>query len=84
MRYYALCRDAVSGMEFDFDLDSTSRSAAREEAHCKYNGVVFVAARESKRAAGVAFPLSKTSDEQKRPNEKLSSAGAAPGNKSDQ
>lgn len=52
-RYYALCRDAVSGMEFDFDLESTSRKAAREEAHCKYNGVVFVAARDSERAAGV-------------------------------
>jgi hypothetical protein len=54
-RYYALCRDSVTGMEFDFDLDSTSRKAAMEEAHCKYNGVVLVAARESKRAAGVAL-----------------------------
>ncbi len=55
-RYYALCRDAVTGMEFDFELESTSRKAAREEAHCKYNGVVFVGARAVKAGGGGAEP----------------------------
>lgn len=54
-RYYALCRDAVSGMEFDFELDSTRLRAAREEADCKYNGVVFVGARPHEGGGGGGF-----------------------------
>lgn len=51
-RFWAICRDPVSGMEFDFDLESTNIRAAREEADCKYNGVVAVIARNREGGGG--------------------------------
>lgn len=84
-RYYALCRDSVSGMEFDFELDSTNLRAAREEADCKYNGVVFVGARVCEGEAGVDLKTLKLGagcgrrpaavEREARRNGKLSDAG---------
>lgn len=44
-RYWVWCVDEVSGMEFDFELDSKSRREAIEEAHSKYNGVRSIESR---------------------------------------
>jgi hypothetical protein len=38
-RYRCMCVDKVSGMEFEFDLESTTKREAEEEAHCKYRWV---------------------------------------------
>lgn len=41
-KYHCVCRDEATGMEFDFELDSTNRRAATEEAHAKYRNVVRI------------------------------------------
>lgn len=41
-RFRCACLDAETGMEFEFDLDSTSKRAAIQEADRKYNGVLVV------------------------------------------